>query len=336
MGGPTSVNVFVSRATTVACEDGSEGFATLTLRTPTDEATAPGPVSLNIDRRLLAAEGVAVVDLIEEYSPGCGQEPCSTVLPGQTVRIVVEGTTVRFRTGIESRASQGRYSARLRSVDFARDGVGSASIGSSVQDADSEAAFLKYAVDRSGVRGDTIGLPPNAAPAGGFGAVGAYTRERVVDGAAVFEDVFVTATVGAAPQREERIDVFALRSTQVACGGGESAEMVEVVEGSGPVPVAIDPRLAQATAAGTITATRFSFDGCTGVAEDTTAPVDVALSVTAAGAVVRSVDDRFQVRPGEGVIRDRLTYQARPALGTAAVGDISGPLDLAAISRAGR
>lgn len=205
-----------------------------------------------------------------------------------------------------------------------------------MQDAGSQAAFLKYAIDRSRVRGETIELPPNAAPAGGFGAVGAFTREQVVDGAAVFEDVFVTATVGAAPQREERIDVFALRSTQVACTGGESAEVVEVVEGSGPVTVAIDPRLADATAAGTITAARFSFDGCTGVAEDAAAPVDVSLSLSATGAVVRSVDTRFHVRPGEGVIRERLTYQARPATGTATVGDISGSLDLAAISRAGR
>lgn len=112
--------------------------------------------------------------------------------------------------------------------------------------------------------------------------------------------------------------------------------MVQVVEGSGPVPVATDPRLAHATAAGTITATRFSFDGCTGVAEDTTPPVDVSLSLSATGAVVRSVDDRFQVRPGEGVTRERLTYQARPASGTVAMGDIAGALDLAAISRAGR
>lgn len=64
LGGPTSVSVFVSRATTVACED----FATLSLRTPTDEATAPGPVYLDIDHRLLTAEGVALVDLLEEHS----------------------------------------------------------------------------------------------------------------------------------------------------------------------------------------------------------------------------------------------------------------------------
>ncbi len=103
-----------------------------------------------------------------------------------------------------------------------------------------------------------------------------------------------------------------------------------MVEGSGPVPVATDPRLAQATAAGTIMATRFSFDGCTGVAKDTTAPVDVSLSLSATAAVVRSVDTRFQVRPGEGVTRDRLSYQARPTSGIAEVGDIKGPVDLAA------
>lgn len=287
-------------------------------------------------RRRLPAEGVALVDLLDKYSPGCGQRTMSTVLPSQTVRIVVEGTSVWLRTGIEARASHGGDSARLRSVDFSRDGVGSASIGSHVQDAGSEAAFLKYAIDRSRVRSETIELPPNAAPAGGFGALGAFTREQVVDGAAVFEDVFVTATVGAAPQREERIDVFALRSTQVASEGGESAEVVEVVEGSGPVPVAIDPRLAQATAAGTITATRFSFDGCTGVEGEDAAPVDVSLSLTASGAAVRSVDTRFQVRPGEGFTHERLTYQARPASGNVAVGDIAGTPDMAAISRAGR
>ena len=110
--GPASVNVFPSRATSVVCEDGSDDFATLTVRTVTDEATAPGPVSLEIDRRLRAAEGVAQSDLVEEFSPGCGQEPTLMLLPSQSVRIVVQGTTVRFRTGMESRASTGRVSAR--------------------------------------------------------------------------------------------------------------------------------------------------------------------------------------------------------------------------------
>ena len=37
VGGSTSVNVFLSRAETVACEDGSEDFETLTVRTLTDD-----------------------------------------------------------------------------------------------------------------------------------------------------------------------------------------------------------------------------------------------------------------------------------------------------------
>ena len=129
VGGLTSVNVFVSRATTVVCEDGSEDFATLTLRTPTDEAAAPGPVSLDIDRRLLTAEGVAVVDLLEEHSPGCSQETMSTVLPSQPVRIVLGGTTVRSgrgsnpgpltaatQRGCAASTSPGTASARSRSA----------------------------------------------------------------------------------------------------------------------------------------------------------------------------------------------------------------------------
>lgn len=87
VGGSTSVNVFLSRAETVACEDGSEDFETLTVRTLTDEATTPGPIDLDIDRRLRTAVGVAVVDLVEEYSPGCGQDPTVTISPAQTVRI---------------------------------------------------------------------------------------------------------------------------------------------------------------------------------------------------------------------------------------------------------
>lgn len=179
-------------------------------------------------------------------------------------------------------------------------------------------------------------LPPNAAPAGGSGAVGAFTRERQENGNPVFEDLFVTATVGAAPARAERIEAFALRSMLIACAAGGYGEVLEVTEGGGPATVSIDARLANADAAGTIPATRSSFNSCTGSLEEATEPVAVSLSLAATGAVVRSVDTRFQIRPGEGVNRERLTYQARPATGTAVVDDIAGQTDLAAISRAGR
>lgn len=336
VGGSTSVNVFLSRATTVICEDGREEEESLTVRTMTDEAATPGPVTLDIDRRLRTAVGTAVVDLLEESSPGCGQDPTITVRPAQSVRITVQGSTVRFRTGMESRVSSGRDSALLRSVDFSRDGVGSASVGHYLRDATSESAFLKYAIDRTRSRGGTVDLPPNAAPAGGFGAVGAFTRERELDGNPVFEDLFVTATIGAAPARQQRLEAFALQSTLIACAEGGLGEVLQIIEGSGPAAITIDTRLAFANAAGAITAARFSFDSCTQSQTEEPVSVSVSLSLAATGAAVRSVDTRFQVRPGEGVTRERLTYRARPATGTASVGDVTGTPDLAAISRAGR
>lgn len=203
----------------------------------------------------------------------------------------------------------------LRSVDFSRDGVGSASVGTYVTDAASRAAFLKYAVDRTRTRGNPVDLPPNAAPSGGLGALGAFTRERTVDGNPVFEDLSVTATIAAAPARDEQLTAFALRSTVIPCPQGGFGEVMEVVEGSGPAEVTIDSRLASADAAGAIPATRFSFDGCTGTGTEGTDTVAVTLSLDATGAAVRSVDTRFQVRPGEGVQRERLSYRARPAGG---------------------
>lgn len=332
-GRTPTADVYLSRAETVDCADGTEDIAQVTLRTE-GAASAPGPVTLDIDRRLRSARGAAVVDLVEETSPGCGGEPTSAVLAAQRVAIDVEGTTVRFRTGMATRASSGRDAVALRSVDFARDGVGTVTVGDRVAGAESGAAFLKYAIDRTSSRGGTVDLPPNAAPPGGLGALGAFTRSD--DAAQVVDDVFVAATIAAPPARTARLDAVAVRSAIVACVDGGTAERIEVVEASGPAAVSIDHRLSRADAAGALPAGRYAFDGCTGVQEEGAATVAVSLRADAVGAAVRSVDDRFQVTPGEGVERERLTFTARPAAGTVAVGAVSGLTDLAAIARAGR
>nr|NLI50677.1 hypothetical protein [Propionibacterium sp.] len=331
VGGPASVSVYLSQASTVECGDGSEDFASVTVRTDPPEATSPGPITLDIDRRVSVAAGAAVVDLVRESSPGCGGEVETVVLPAQNVAIAVEGTTVRFRTGVDARVSSRRDAAAWRSVDFARDGVGTVVVGSLV-DAATDTAWLKYAVDRTSARGDSVDLPPNMAPEGGRGAIGAFSR---IDGE-VFEETSVSATIGPAPARDPFLTAFSVRSALVECADGTVGQVDEIVDGAGPGQVAIDARLARAVAAGTLPATRYFYDSCTGDQgeEGTTLPVTLALE--ASGVAVRSVDTRVQVTPGEGVWRDRVAYVARPAVGTVSAGDVTGVADLAAISRAGR
>ena len=336
VAGSTSVGVWLSRATPVTCDDGAEDFRTESLGTASDEATSPGPVTLDVDRRLRTAVGDAVVDLVLSTSPGCGQLTTTSELGAQRVRIVVEGTTVRFRTGFTSRTSSRSDADVLRSLDFSRDGVGTASVGSFVTDAGSVESFLKYAVDRSLARGSVGEPPPNAAPAGGLGAMGVFSREGAPGAEVAYEDAWVTGTIGAAPGREEWASASAWRVVRTTCAGGEDGEVVEFVDGGGPAHVTINTQLSRAEVAGTVPATRFSLDGCTGVETVDTVDVPVTLSLEATGAAVRSVGDQFQVRPSEGVRRERVSYVARPAGGELSVGDVSGAPDLASISRAGR
>lgn len=335
VGGPTTVSVFLSSAATVSC-DGYDDIASTTISTLGSEANEPGPVTLDIDRRLRSATGQAVVDLLVETSPGCGAEPTSEVHPAQSVAIAVTGTSVRFRTGIGSRATSGADGTSFSSVDLSRDGVGTASVGPWVVDAASEASFLRYAVDRTSSRGDVVDLPPNAAPAGGLGALAAWTRETPTDAGTSFEDVFVTAMIGLPPARDARVDAFALRAETVVCGDGTLAESFAVVEASGPAEVTIDRRLSGAQADAVLDGVRFSVDGCTGEASEEMVSVPVSLSLQATGEAVRSVDTRFQITPGAGSERERLSYTARWATGLVTVGDLTGAPDLAAISRAGR
>lgn len=324
-GGATTVDVYLSRSEPVTCSDGSEDVRSTTLT-----AASAAAATLQIDQRLRNGSGEALVDVAEEVSAGCGADPTTTVHPAQRVALAVVGTSVRFRTGIASRASSGPDAAGFRSVDLARDGTGTLTVGTWVTDAASDAAFLRSAVDRSWARGAPVELPPNAAPAGGFGALASFVRDTADGGR---EDVYVTATIGPAPARAASVFASAIRTTVVECGDGTAGERVEIVEGSGPASVAIDARLARADATASVPGYRVTFDGCTGEVTETDADVPVALALTASGPAVRSVDDRFQVTPGAGVERDRITYSARWAAGQVTVGDLSGAPDLAAISR---
>lgn len=339
VGGPVSVAVNLVQATTVTCEDGDD-VAQVTIETESFEATEPGPVTLDIDRRLRTAHGEAVVNLIMTESPGCGAPETSTLLPAQVVVLDVTGTSVRFRTGIDGSVSTGADRDVTRVYDLSRDGTGSVSVGSVLTEAASDGAFLKYAVERRRTHGDAHVPPPNAAPEGGTGAVAAFTRSYEPQGGlgVVFEDVFVTATASAPPERAGAIDAFAARETLVTCPDGGTAVRTEASFGAGVAQVEIDHRLADAQAAGSIEMTRIVVDGCAPEAEPSQSVVTVpaSLSLTATGPTVRVRDTFFQVTPGEGNERTLATYLARDAEGTVSVGDVSGAPDLAAISRAGR
>lgn len=339
VGGAVSVDVQLTRATTVDCAEGQD-ISTVTIATDGPEATEPGPVTLDVDRRLRTARGVAVVDLVQTEIPGCGAPETTTTLPAQPVALEVMGTSVRFRTGVDGSTSSGADRDVSRAYDLARDGRGSASVGEVVDQA-SDSAFLKYAVEQRRTSGTAPVPPANVAAAGGTGAQGAFTTFVDLppgELGVVLEDVLVTASTSAPPERAAVIDAEAVRASVVNCPTGGTALLTEVLFGVGPGSVDIDTRLADAEASGRIDLTRIVEDGCDADGEpvESTVAVPVTLSLTAEGPAVRVKDTFFQVTPGEGADRTRVTYVARDAAGTVSVGDVSGAADLASISQAGR
>ncbi len=335
VGGPASVSVFLSRSFDVSCPDGSDQVASQTVRTIGDEATEPGPVTLDIDRLLRTAHGEAVVDLVMEDSPGCGL-PDTSATVAERVVIDVTGTSDRFRSGVSSTVRSEAGMVRTSSEDLSRDGVGTATVGNLFADA-TGAAFLKYAVERSLVHGTPPQAPANAAPPGGVGAVGAHSAQPQPTGGlgVVFEDMAVTAATTARPE-VTTLDAFAETHTQVACPAGGTAVVVDLLEGSGAGALDVDRRLGTATAEATLEMTRTTIDGCVGDGEAVTTRVQVpvALTLTATGPEVRVRDIRFHEARGDADQRSDVSYLARDAAGTVTVGELSRPTGLASISRA--
>lgn len=129
IGGAKTVDVFLSRAATVACPDLSEDIATSTVQAESREARDPGPVVLDIGHGLDRASGHAVVDLVLTESPGCGEPETVTTLPAREVQVDVTGTTVRFFTGVSGTTSAGPDRSTGRFYDFSRDGTGTGARG---------------------------------------------------------------------------------------------------------------------------------------------------------------------------------------------------------------
>lgn len=337
LGDATSVSVFLSRSTAVACPDG-EGTASVTVRTVTDEATGPGPVVLDVDRQLREAHGEAVVDLVVEEDPGCGAPSTSTTLPGETVSVRTTGTSDRFHAGVSSTVTSTAGSVRSSSDDLSRDGVGTATVGSLVTGGEG-AAFLKYAVERTHVHGTPPQAPANTAPPGGYGATGASSESlEPPDGlGVVFRDVGVTASSTPHPS-STTISAFAEVHTVVGCPGGGTALSTELLEGAGTGTLTVAGGLDGAVASGTLSLTRTTVDGCAPDAPPAVAvvPVPVSLDLTATGPPVRVRDVRFFETRGPGDRRTDTSYLARDAAGTLTVGDVSVPTGLASVSRARR
>jgi hypothetical protein len=335
VGGPAGVSVFLSRSFDVSCPDGSDQVASQTVRTPGDEATEAGPVTLDIDRLLRTAHGEAVVDLVQEDSPGCGLPDTSVTVP-ERITIDVTGTSERFHTGISSTVRSDAGFVRTSSDDLSRDGVGTATVGTLFADA-SGAAFLKYAVERSLVVGTPPQPPANSAPPGGVGATGAHSAQPEPPGGlgVVFEDMAVTAMTTARPE-VTTLDAFSVVHTLVACPAGGTAVVVEELEGAGPGMLDAGRALDAATASGTLDLTLTRVDGCSADPQpvSTRVQVPVALALTATGPEVRVRDVQFHERRGDADERSDVSYLARDAAGTVTVGELTRPTGEASISRA--
>jgi hypothetical protein len=262
------------------------------LQTTTDTATEPGPVTLDIDRRLTRAEGSAVVELLLVENAGCGAEDVTTTLSAVRVSMSVTGTGTGapIFTGIGGTAADTSNRSSDVSYRFARDGTGVLDVGGFLQGVVG-AAELVYGVDRSRVNGTSPDPLESAAPPGGKGATGVYVAELDASGGLgpVYEDAFVFATTSALPETTTSVVVDSLRSTLVQCPDGSTAQTDEFLFGGGGGQLAIGHRLASATASATVPAALITFDGCdeeSGSAE-TLLEVPVSLRLTATGPVVR-------------------------------------------------
>ncbi|MHA7275294.1 hypothetical protein ACX80O_02005 [Arthrobacter sp. Hz1] len=337
VGAAATVDVFLSRAATITCPDLSEDIATTTVQTETRDASEPGPVTLDIGHSLDQAVGHAVVNLVVTANPGCGDTGSTTTLPAQEVQITVMGTSVRFFTGIGGTTSAGADRTTGRSYSFARDGTGSVSVGSLIVEAESPAAFLKYAVERQRTHGDAPVAPDPVAPPGGTGARGDYSAEFDPTGPGVLlEDAIVQASTTSPPGRATTVSASSFTAELIDCGDGTTGVREQFVVGSGPGVLTIGRKLGTATASGSIQFERFITDECQGgVTVSDTVILPVALDLVATAPIVRVSDTRWQVQPGGGTERMHGWYLGREATGTVAIGAVTATTHLAAIGSSG-
>lgn len=335
--GETTVDVFLGSEEPVTCPDGSEDVRNETLRTEESFSSEPGPVVLDVDPRLQAAHGEAVVDLVLSVLPGCGAEEEESLLPAQDISIDFTGTSGLIRARMGGSASSGNAFDRAHVSSIARDGTGHAVVGSFV-DADSDASWLKYAVEHFARRGTQPGIPENPAAVGGRGALrGASTSYEPADGLGLlFKDAIVAATIGAAPGREMLLSASTMSVTGVRCGTGDVGYQFRDTYGSVETPVVIDRRLASARASGTAQLTEVLFDECTGAETSRLVTAPVALDLSATGRAVRVRDTYYFSAPPQPVTRINGWSLRREAAGTVAVGTYLAPTDFGAISRASR
>ena len=339
IGGPTTVDVYLSRQAERTCPDGAEGVAGTTLRTPDDEASEPGPVTLDVDRNLRRAAGQAVLDLLLETDPGCGEPTTTATLPARSVAITVVGTSERFFSGFGGGTSSGPDQQADLSYRFSRDGTGTLDIPGLLDDVSSDAAFAVYGVDRSRRHGTPPEAPASAAPPNGRGAQGFYAREVELapgETGLVYEDAEVDAAVYPPPGRETVAYAGSLTVERVACPDGTTADVVTFVEGTGPATVTIPTSLSSATATASLELSGFTEGGCDGAGpSDVVVTLPAALELAATGPAVRVTSTRWHLTPGQGGERSHGWYVARPASGSVSVGAVGGSPDGATIARSG-
>ena len=335
--GEAGVDVFLSSEQPVTCSDGSEDARNETLRPQDRSASQPGPVELEVAPRLQEARGEGVVDLVHSVAPGCGADEVSTVLVAQPISVQFTGTTELIRARMGGSASAGSVFDRARVTSIARDGTGHAAVGTLV-DADSDASWLKYAVEHFARRGSQPEIAENPAPEGGIGALGAASAGYEPDEGlgVLFDDAIVAATVGPAPDKEMAVSASAVGVTAVRCASGEIGYRYRDAYGDVVAPVTIGRRLASAHAEGTAQLTEVLYDECTGMETSRIVSVPVALELAATGPAVRVRDTSFFNAPPQPVTRLNGWSLRRPATGMVTVGAFTAPTDLGAISRASR
>ena len=335
--GETGVDVFFSSEEPVLCPDGSEDVRSESLRTEERWASLPGPVVFDVDPRLQTAHGEAVVHLVHSVVPGCGGDEVSTVLPAQTISIDVTGTTELIRARMGGSTSSGSAFDRSRVTSIARDGTGRAVVGTHVA-RDSDAAWLKYAVEHFARRGTQPEVPENAAPEGGLGALGGASMSyEPEDGLGVlFEDALVAATVGPAPGKATTFSASAMGVTAVTCADGEPGYRYRDAYGQVAAPVQVSRQLDSAHAAATMEMTELTYDECTGTETSQVVTTPVALDLTATGPAVRVRDTYAFYAPPQPTVRLNGWSLRRLAEGTVTIGDFTAPTDFGAISRASR
>jgi hypothetical protein len=335
--GEVAVDVFLSSEEPVTCPDGREDTRNETVRTEDGYSMQPGPVRFDVGPRLESAHGEAVVDLVHTVVPGCGGDEVITPLPSQHVSIDVTGTTELIRARMTGSASSGNAFDRARVTSIARDGTGRAVVGMFVA-ADSDSAWLKYAVEHVVRRGTQPEIPESVAPEGGLGALGgASASYEPADGLGVlFEDAIVAATVGPAPGKEMALAGSSIRVTAVECPSGEIGYQYRDTYGEVVTPVDIGRRLDSAHAAATARTTEVLYDECTGAESSRVVAAPLALDLAATGPAVRVRDTYVFSAPPQPVTRINGWSLRRPAAGTVAVGGFTAPTDFGSISRASR